>query len=35
MDPLSVAASVVVVLVLAIFAIISIFGLMAQDSRRW
>ena len=35
MVPLTIAASVVLVLVLAIFAVISILGLMGQDSRRW
>ena len=35
MDPLTVAASVVVLFVLAIFAVISILGLMGPDSRRW
>ena len=35
MEPLTVAASVVLVLVLVIFVVISIFGLMGQDSRRW
>ncbi len=35
MNALSVAASVVLVFVLAIFAIISILGLMGPDSRRW
>ena len=35
MEPLTVAASVVLVLVLVIFAVISISGLMGQDSRRW
>ena len=35
MEPITIAASVVLVLVLAIFAAISIFGLMGQDSRPW
>ena len=35
MEPLTIAASVVLVLVLAIFAVISIYSLMGQDSRRW
>jgi hypothetical protein len=35
MDALAVGASVVLVFVLAIFAVISILGLMGPDSRRW
>ena len=35
MDPVTVAASVVLLFVLAIFTIISVLGLMGPDSRRW
>jgi len=35
MDPLSIAASVVLLFVLAIFGVISVLGLMGPDSRRW
>ena len=35
MDALTLAASVVLVLVLAIFVVISILALMGPDSRRW
>ena len=35
MDALTVAASVVLVFVLALFAIISALGLLGPDSRRW
>jgi len=35
MDPLSVAASVVLLFVLAIFGVISALGLIGRDSHRW
>ena len=35
MDPVTVAASVVLLFVLGIFAVISALGLMGPDSRRW
>ena len=35
MDALTIAASVVLVLVFSLFALISVFGLVGPDSRRW
>jgi hypothetical protein len=35
MDPVTIAASVVMLFVLAIFGVISILGLIGPDSRRW
>jgi hypothetical protein len=35
MDALTIAASVALVLVFSLFALISVFGLMGSDSQRW
>jgi hypothetical protein len=35
MDPVTVAASIVLGIVLTIFAGLSLLGLMGSDSRRW
>jgi len=35
MDPITVAASVVLLFVLAIFTVISVLSLIGPDSRRW